>query len=223
MAANGPSASGNAGEGVKRGISSRLAAMSFMQRGVERELRDSLAKRQRTSALPPAAPKPKPTHDSDNPDHWMLPAPELLPSAADEPLVVLESGTVFEANPGTFGRQSYGKFNPELERRNKAIANGLDPDAPVRPVVPDSRAHAEPTTKDEDIEVIEIDDDVEVVEGKVEQMSIKNNKRTLQAGAGVSGNTSGKNRHAKPYKRSPGGNVDEAALKKKRRKRNRNN
>lgn len=172
------------GAGTKRTLSDRLAGMSFMRRGAERELRNDIAKRQRSSSPP----KPAPPVEDDNvgdDEKWVLPAPPVPAGGLTEPLVIRECGLVLDGvAAGTFGRQSYGSFNPELERRNAAIASGEDPDAPqiragcdVRdddadmksppPMQPPPQPSSQATSKAiEVVELSDVDDEVKVVKVK---------------------------------------------------------
>lgn len=81
-----------------------------MKRGAERDLRETYAKRQKQ-------------RESDA--HWV--ADDAAVVGDDEcPLIVVEGADV----PISFsGRQSFGQFNVALERRNEALAAGIDPDA----------------------------------------------------------------------------------------------
>lgn len=123
---------------MKRSLSSRLAGMSFMKRGAERDLRETYAKRQK--------------HREED-AHWTA-SPKVVgfAGAEDGPLVVVEGADI----PDTLslGRQSFGRFNSNLERRNEAIAAGLNPNtantpaaaaAAPAPALHSNRAFMEPT------------------------------------------------------------------------------
>ncbi len=185
---------------AKRTLTERLENMSFMRRGQERERRESYAKRQR---------------QREDDAHWVLPAPPPPKAALEVPTVIVETGYVVE--PGALGRQSFGSFNPVVEKRNAAIEQGLDPNAPPPPPSAPLGNAPTPMLRGADPET-----------GFIEPFLAAPKDEPAPRPKSTAPPTSGKKR--KEQKKEPqvliskrkhkGGMVDESGLKKKRRKRN---
>lgn len=176
----------------KRSLTERLENMAFMRRGKERELRETYAKRQR---------------EREDDAHWVLPAPPPPPDSLYEPIIIVESGYVTE--PGALGRQSFGSFNPVVEKRNAAIEQGLDPNT-VQP----------------QISVPLADKPAPMLRGPDPDMGFKEPFLAAPKDEPVPRKKSSppKRKDNEPMiakRKRKNGMVDESALKKKRRKRNR--
>lgn len=117
---------------AKRPLSERLRGMRFMQQSAESELRDKLAAEQA---------------EREKAAHWTLEADDA--ESETWPIVVVEEGLSDNPMMGRAGRQSFGRFNPKLEKRN---TNG-DAKEEAQP-----EAMQEEADNTEEGEIIEVED-----------------------------------------------------------------
>lgn len=171
--------------------------MSFMRRGDEREKTANFAKRQRAR---------------EDDLHWVLPGySDSAPQQFSEPVIIDEGGLVLGVDTPRLGRQSFGSFNPTVERRNKAILEGRDPNLAELPKTipgepPSLRNHSHD------------DDAVIVVDTPPPPPPPKNPEHPHKR---LSPKSGGKRRRSDLVGKTVSSGVDESVLKKKRRKKHR--